>query len=91
MVNQDFGYRLKQLSDRISALEDRILVDTKSIESEDWDTEMLMRKWKISKRTAANYRKQGLVFYKRGGRVFYTPESRENFLKKGKDVRYGNS
>lgn len=40
-------------------------------------------------KTAANYRKQGLEYFKRGGRLYYTSTQRENFLTGHKYV-YGN-
>ncbi|WP_340114276.1 hypothetical protein [Maribellus mangrovi] len=82
MVNVDLGYRIKQLSERISAIEERLKeIKVVNSEDEDWDNGRLMREWQICKRTAASYRKQGLGFYKRGGRIFYTPKQRSDFKK----------
>ncbi len=62
-------------------MEDRIsLSDKKSSEAEDWDNSRLIMEWKICKRTTANYRRQGLGFYKRGGRIMYSPEHRAQFI-----------
>ena len=86
MVSQDFGFRIKELSDRISKIEYQLnLLSVKSIEDEDWNNHRLMQEWNICRRTAANYRKNGLKYYKRGGRIFYTPESREQFIKQQKN------
>lgn len=82
MVNTDYGYRLNQLSERISAVEDRLekMADLNS-ENDDWDDATLQRKWNVCKRTTAYYRKQGLGFYKRGARIFYTAKHRTDFIK----------
>ena len=83
MVNQDYGFRLNELSRRISDLERvvRKLTEVPEISEEEWDTAMLMQQWGICKRTAANYRQRGLGFLKRGGRIYYSPEHRASFLK----------
>ena len=54
-------------------------------QNKDWNNATLMQQWEICERTAANYRKNGLEYYKRGGRVFYTPEARRSYLKKGRN------
>jgi hypothetical protein len=82
MVSRDIGYDLQQLSKRVNSLEGRVEELNSSTLESDWDNPTLMKNWKICKRTAANYRKSGLQFYKRGGRIFYTPEQRENFKNK---------
>jgi len=79
-VNVDLGYRIKLLSDRISTIEDRLKeINRKSGEAGDWDNSRLMREWGICKRTAANYRRNGLGYYKRGGRIYYTEKQRADF------------
>ena len=80
MVSRDINFIVIQLDKRIEYLENHFSrLYKKKQEEEDWDNETLLREWKISKRTAANYRKSGLDFYKRGGRIFYTAESRAKF------------
>lgn len=83
MVGQDFGYRINELSRRMSDVERIIkkLMGKPDISGEDWDNATLIREWGICKRTAANYRLKGLGFLKRGGRIVYTPEHRADFLK----------
>lgn len=80
MVNQDVSFHLKELFEKIKSLEVKIGKLQKTETKADWDNATLMKQWQISERTAANYRKRGLGFYKRGGRIFYTPEHREKFL-----------
>jgi hypothetical protein len=86
MVNRDIGFQLEQLIRRITALEDlfKKLDKKATTANSNWDNATLMQEWQISKRTAANYRKQGLGSFKRGGRVYYTPEHRQQFLAKCK-------
>lgn len=55
-------------------------------ENLEWDNATLIQKWKISRRTAANYREQGLEYFKRGGRLFYSLESRERFMNFRKQI-----
>ncbi len=84
MTNLDIGFKLEQLIRRVTALEESFKkFNVKVLCTEtDWDNATLMQEWSISKRTAANYRKQGLGSFKRGGRVYYTPEHRWQFLAK---------
>jgi hypothetical protein len=58
-------------------------------QTEDWDNSNLMLNWNICRRTTANYRRKGLEYYKIGGRIYYTAESREKFIKKGRGIEYG--
>lgn len=82
MINQDTGFRLKELTNRINEMEKQMReMMKKTSEAEDWDNAKLMQEWKISRRTAANYRKQGLNFFKRGGRIYYSPQDRIQFTK----------
>jgi hypothetical protein len=86
MNNLDIGFKLEQISRRLTVLEESIkkLNMRTLIADSDWDNATLMREWSISKRTVANYRKQGLGSFKRGGRVYYTPGHREQFQAKCK-------
>jgi len=84
MTNLDIGFKLEQLIRRVTALEESLKkFDQKAISADvNWDNAKLLQEWSICKRTAANYRKQGLVSFKRGGRIYYAPEHREQFLAK---------
>lgn len=75
-------YCVTQLDKRVTTIESRLqqLKSGVAIKEQDWDNATLMREWGISLRTAANYRKQGLNYYKRGGRVYYSPEDRIKFV-----------
>jgi len=73
-----------QLEKRVDSLEQVIesLNGEEDFEQQDWDDAMLQRRWNVCKRTTANYRKNGLDYYKRGGRIFYTRQQRDNFISK---------
>lgn len=82
MLNQDYGYLIQALEKRLNRIEGEVAQIKKSpnLSNEDWDKATLMREWQISPRTVANYQKQGLKHYKRGGRVYFTPEQRNQFI-----------
>jgi hypothetical protein len=85
MLNRDYPFVIADLEKRTEAIEKVFSTKTeKNIDNEDWDNAQLMQKWQISKRTTANYRNQGLEYYKVGGRIYYTPEQREKFVAKSK-------
>jgi len=81
MLNRDYPFLIVDLEKRVKALEEKLgnKADL-NIDNEDWDNAQLMQKWQISQRTSANYRKQGLEHYKVGGRIYYNPKQREQFI-----------
>lgn len=88
MTSYDSTMEITLLKERIGKLEMQVaeLKTNPDINNQDWDDETLRRRWGgLSLRTTAYYRKQGLDYYKRGGRVFYTPEAREKFKKQSKN------
>lgn len=84
MVSRDLNFIVAQLEKRIDKLErlNNNLSGEKSLQDSDWDDATLRDQWNVCKRTAANYRKKGLGYYKRGGRIFYTPKNRSDFKNK---------
>lgn len=86
MISQDHEMLISLLGKRIDKLEAKMakLEAKPDINNQDWDNQTLMDQWTCSLRSTANFRKQGLEYYKRGGRVFYTPEAREKFKKQSK-------
>jgi len=65
------------------------IVAKPDINEKDWDNATLMQEWNICPRTSVNYRQQGLEYFKRGGRVYYSPAQREQFVKKiGKGIAH---
>ena len=48
-----------------------------------WDNSNVVRNWQVSQRTLATWRKNKSIDYvKIGGKIYYTPEARKEFLKK---------
>lgn len=87
MISQDHDMLISLMGKHIELLKREVseLKAKPDINYQDWDNLMLMRQWGISLRTTANLREKGLEYYKRGGRVFYTPEARERFKKQSKN------
>ncbi|BBE17842.1 hypothetical protein AQPE_2001 [Aquipluma nitroreducens] len=83
MNNGDVSFRLKELNDEMSKLVIEVNKLRKSVgENEVWDNADLIRNWKISTRTLASWRAEGLIGYVQiGGKILYPREMRENFLK----------
>lgn len=82
-MNQDYGFLIQQLAKENEKLNEKINTLEKRLDEgdKDWDNATLMRNWGISKRTAKNYREEGLEYYRlgRNGPIFYTHEGRERF------------
>lgn len=84
MNNVDVSYRLKELSGEIKKLA-KELIDWKENAdlNEMWDNSEMIRKWKLSTRTLASWRTNGLIqFVQVGGKIYYTKEMRDEFLRK---------
>lgn len=88
MLNHDLYFDIRSLKDRLQLLEELVkkLSTEKPSTSEDWDNATLLQQWQISERTAARYRKDGLDFYKVGGRLYYTADQRNHFILSGKQL-----
>lgn len=86
MISYEYSEEITLLKERVEKLERQASEKSLklNINDQDWDNQTLMDQWGVSLRTTANFREQGLGYYKRGGRVFYTPEQRESFKKKSK-------
>lgn len=82
MIETDLGYRVKELSEKIEVLEFKLEeLKSHSVENELWDNSDMIRNWKISQRTLASWRSEGLIdFVQAGGKIWYTPENRKTFL-----------
>lgn len=82
MIETDLHFRVKQLSAEISRLESEIeVLKTRSNEEEMWDNSSMIRHWKISQRTLASWRADGLIDYVQvGGKIWYTKENRDDFV-----------
>lgn len=84
MTNVDLGYRLKELSSEVSLLTaevQRLAENTGA--NELWDNADIIRNWKVSARTLATWRAEGLIGYVQvGSKIWYPKEMREVFLVK---------
>lgn len=82
MNNVDVSFRLKELNDEMRKLVIEVNKLRKSVgENEVWDNADLIRNWKVSTRTLASWRAEGLIEYVQvGSKIWYTKEARENFL-----------
>lgn len=82
MNNVDVSYRLKELNDEMR----RLVVEVNKLrnnigENEVWDNADLIRNWKVSTRTLASWRAEGLIEYVQvGSKIWYTKEARGKFL-----------
>ena len=82
MINRDLDFIVSDLLKRVRNLEEKVSISKPrpDISNQEWDNATLMQEWKISQRTTANYRQNGLESFKRGGRVYYSPEQRMKFI-----------
>ncbi len=82
MIEADLSYRVRDLADKVDALESTIeVIKACSIEDDMWDNSDMMRNWKISQRTLASWRANGSIEYVQfGGKIWYTKENRNAFL-----------
>jgi len=82
MIETDLHFRVKELSEEVSRLESEIeLIKARSTEDELWDNSDMIRNWKISQRTLASWRSEGLIDYvQAGGKIWYTNKNRNDFL-----------
>jgi len=82
MINYDYGMRLKELAAEVKYLNQQIHELKVGIGiNELWDNADIIRNWKVSERTLATWRKEGLIGYvKVGGMIWYTREQRDLFL-----------
>ena len=80
MVSQDLSFRVYQLEKRIDSLDRAIdrLGGKKNLDEQDWDDATLQRRWNVCKRTAANYRKNGLEYLYNGSNEHFKKKKRKN-------------
>ena len=79
---KDYGYLITQLEKRLDHVESEVaqIKRKPDLAENDWDKATLMKEWNISLRTVAHYQKQGLKSFKRGGRVYFSPKHRNEFI-----------
>lgn len=83
MTNVDVSYRLKEFSGKMENLAKEVGELKKGIGiNELWDNYDMVNNWKVSLRTLATWRAEGLIDYvKVGSMIWYPKEAREIFLK----------
>ena len=84
MLNVDLNYRVKELANMVNLLKSEINeLRSRILEDNVWDNSDMIRNWKVSKRTLAMWRAEGLIdFVQVGSKIWYTKENRESFLKR---------
>ena len=83
MTNGDLSFRFKEFSGSLQLLTDEVIKLKATIgDNELWDNPDVIRYWKVSLRTLASWRAEGLINYVQvGAKIWYTREARELFLK----------
>ncbi len=83
MKSYDLQYHIEILKKEESQLRIEVIELKESNNEELWDNSDMMRNWKISLRTLADWRAKGLIDYVQlGSKIWYTNENREAFLER---------
>jgi hypothetical protein len=79
----DLAYRVRELSRTIDDLKTEVSdLKDQLVQNEMWDNNDIIRNWKISLRTLASWRKEGLIEYVQiGNKILYPKEYRDSFIK----------
>jgi hypothetical protein len=82
-MNTDPNYFQKELLSEIQFLKAAIVEIKKSRDDNDmWDNSDMIRNWKVSLRTLADWRAEGKIGYVQvGSKIWYPKNERELFLK----------
>lgn len=82
-MNTDPNFWQKELLGQIQFIRDELTEIKKSRSDDDmWDNSDMIRNWKVSKRTLAEWRVEGKIGYvQMGGKIWYPREEREFFIK----------
>ena len=84
MVSYDTNARIGEIQKTIISLKEDVDQLFKVVKPDDdmWDNSEIARKWKVSDRTLASWRKKGLIGYVQlNGKIWYPRDARENFLR----------
>jgi hypothetical protein len=85
MVEFDTNMRIVEIQKRMDEVKecvDRLLEIVKP-ENDLWDNSEITRKWKVSERTLASWRKERLIrFVQVKDKIWYPKEAREEFLQR---------
>ncbi len=82
MNNIDLGYRLKELAVEVKRLTVEVQRLTKKEDTDEpYDNADMIRNWKVSARTLATWRKEGLIGYVQvGSKIWYPKDVRDEFI-----------
>jgi len=83
MNEYDMCVRLSDINKNINIIRESIDKLSKVIKSDEdlWDNADIIRHWKVSERTLADWRKKGLIsFVQVNGKIWYPRKAREEFL-----------
>ncbi len=83
MVEFDTNVRIEEIQKSIDEVKESVdeLVKIVKPEEDLWDNSDLIRRWKVSVRTLAEWRRKGLIsFVQVNGKIWYPRKAREEFL-----------
>ena len=90
MNDYNINVKLNEVMTAINDVKSEIDIIKKTVKSEEdlWDGSDIIRNWKVSERTLAEWRRKKMIGYVQiHKKIFYPRESREQFLK----VNYFNN
>jgi len=83
MVTFDTDVRIAEIQRNICEVQESVNQLLKIVKPEEdlWDNSDIIRRWKISERTLAAWRSDGLINYVQvNGKIWYPKKAREEFL-----------
>lgn len=90
MVSYDLQYRIELMQKELTQLKTEIIELKGNSNEAWWDNNDMMRNWKVSLRTLATWRAEGLIdFVQSGSKIWYTKENRDTFIQRN-SVNAGN-
>jgi hypothetical protein len=85
MVSYDTNVRISEILKGIQQVIGRVdqLIELVKPEQDLWDNADIIKNWKVSERTLADWRRKGLINYVRvNGKIWYPRDAREEFLQR---------
>jgi hypothetical protein len=83
MVDFDTNVRISEIQRRMDEVKECVdrLLEVVKPEEKLWDNSDIVRNWKVSERTLAEWRASKKISYSKvGNKIFYTKEDRDRFL-----------
>lgn len=83
MTNYDLDYRMREFTESLNKLSEEVAGLKSGLGiNELWDGSDLCRNWKVSPRTVASWRADGIIDYVQvGSKIWYPKDLRDNFIK----------